>query len=195
MGRAIEVPTRISGSRVALRPLELRDVVAWAAAFVDDPELGAAWGVEEDPSEEDLGDRVGHAAEGAKEGRWVELAIADLSEDRLLGTVILHSFDWRHEHAEVGFWLIQGERGRGLATEAVELMVDWGFGKLGLHRVEMITLPALPHIDSVLGLAERLGFEREGVMRERNFERGRRLDTLILAVLRENWDRRAAAGA
>lgn len=56
-----------------------------------------------------------------------------------------------------------------------------------MHRVEMVTLP---EFDRALALAKRLGFRREGVMRERNLERGRRLDTVMLAVLREEWQSR-----
>jgi hypothetical protein len=87
--------------------------------------------------------------------------------------VILHSSTGA-QHAEVGFWLIKARRGQG-RDRAVELMVDWGFGKLGLHRVEMITLPALPH-RSVLG-SRAAGASAKGSC-ERNFERGQRLDAL-----------------
>ncbi len=185
MERTIEVPERIAGDRVLLRPLELRDVAPWVAAFVDDPELGPAWGVEEDPGEDELRDRVERAAEWPREGRGIELAIADRASGDLLGTVILHSIDWRHERGEVGFWLAAGERGRGAASEGVGLIVEWAFTELGLHRIEMITLPALPNFERVLALAKRLGFRQEGVMRERNLERGRRFDTMMLAILRE----------
>ena len=98
--------------------------------------------------------------------------------------MILHSIDWRHERGELGFWLAPDARGRGAATEGVGLLVNWAFSDLGLHRVEMITLPALPNFARVLALAKRLGFRQEGVMRERNLERGRRFDTMMLAVLR-----------
>jgi RimJ/RimL family protein N-acetyltransferase len=182
--RSIEVPARIAGDRVLLRPLEQRDVPAFAKAFEDDPELGPAWGAEEDPDDERLAERVGRASSLAAEGRGVELAIADRGSDELLGSVILHSIDWGHERGEVGFWLAPGARGRGVATEGVGLLVNWAFSDLGLHRVEMITLPALPNFARVLALAKRLGFRQEGVMRERNLERGRRFDTMMLAVLR-----------
>jgi ribosomal-protein-serine acetyltransferase len=184
---SIEVPASIAGKRVSLRPIEERDIPAWAAAFEVDADLGPAWGIEEDPGEDELRDRISSLAEAAAAGRAIELTIADADEDRLAGSVILHSFDWRHQHAEVGFWLLAEDRGRGLATEGVALMVDWAFRELGLHRVEMITLPALPHIDDVRALAFRLGFREEGVLRERNFERGKRYDTMMLAVLRDEW--------
>ncbi|MBA2522366.1 MAG: GNAT family N-acetyltransferase [Solirubrobacterales bacterium] len=188
----IEIPDRISGDSVSLRPLEEQDVASWAAAFDDDPDLGPAWGIEVDPGEEEVLGRMKDLSDAAAAGTAVELTIAD-AEDKLVGTVILHSFDWRHERAEVGFWLLVDLRRRGLATEGVALMVDWAFSELGLHRVEMITLPALPHITAVRALAARLGFREEGVMRERNFERGKRLDTMMLAVLREEWSFNPAA--
>jgi ribosomal-protein-alanine N-acetyltransferase len=184
--RTIEVPARIAGDRVLLRPLEPGDAEPWAAAFADDPDLGPAWGIDEDPGEEELRERIEGAGEWPREGRGLELAIADRTSDELLGTVILHSIDWRHERAEVGFWLKRGARGQGAAAEAVGLMVAWAFDDLGLHRIEMITLPALPNFPRVLALAKRLGFRQEGVMRERNFERGVRRDTMMLARLRDD---------
>jgi RimJ/RimL family protein N-acetyltransferase len=186
--REISVPRRIEGAVVDLRPLERRDVAAYVGAFADDPDLGPAAGSERDPDEASLLERLERAPEAAQRGRHVELAIVERDDDRLLGTVVLHSFDWRHERVEVGLWLARDARGRGLATAAVASVLNWAFEELGMHRVEMITLPALRHVDHVLGLAERLGFRREGLMRERNFERGRRLDTLMLSVLRHEWE-------
>ncbi len=174
----------MAGDRALLRPLEQRDVPVFAKAFEDDPELGPACGSEEDPDAAELAERVERASSLAAEGRGVELAIADRGSDDLLGSVTLHSIDWRNERGELGFWLARDARGRGVATEAVGLVVNWAFSDLGLYRVELITLPALPNFARVLALAKRLGFRQEGVMRERNLERGRRFDTMMLAVLR-----------
>jgi RimJ/RimL family protein N-acetyltransferase len=181
---AIEVPDRIEGERCILRPFTDADIPSWAQAFRDDPELGAAIGSETDPDEESLAGRPAKNVTGAEEGEYLDLAIADPVDDALLGGVILHSFDWRHMHTEVGFWLVPAGRGRGVATEATALCVDLAFRELGMHRVEMTTLPEL---DRVLALAERLGFRQEGVMRERNLERGARLDVVMLAILQEEW--------
>lgn len=190
MSPSLPAPDRLAGESVYLRPFKTKDLAAYAKAFVDDPGLGPAWGVEEDPDEAELRRRLDAGEEGLREGRWIELAAIDRETDQLAGGVILHSFDWRHQHTEVGLWLIPEFRGRGLATEAVSLVVGWAFAELGMHRVEMITLPAMRDYQSVIALANRLGFEEEGLMRERNFERGRRLDTVMLAVLREKWNAR-----
>lgn len=122
MARSIELPERIEGRSVSLRALHADDVPAYMAAFDADPELGVAMGREQDPTAAELRERPAKAAAAAAEGQWAELAIAD-GEDRLLGTVTLHSPDWRHEHIEVGFWLTPEARGRGAATEATELIV------------------------------------------------------------------------
>lgn len=168
-----------------LRPFVDADLKAWAQAFRDDPELGAAVGFDIDPTEESLSGRPQANVEGAAAGNYVDLAIVDPADEYVLwGGVILHSFDWRHMHTEVGFWLTPSARGAGVATEATALCVAWAFTELGMHRVEMTTLT---HADRVLALGERLGFRQEGVMRERNLERGRRLDIVMLAVLREDW--------
>ena len=162
-----------------LRPLAERDLAAYAAAFAAEPET--------DPDADSLRRRPQLVAEGAAAGDFIELAIADPADDRLLGSVTLHSFSWRHQRAEVGFWLASGARGRGLATEAIGNAVDWAFAANDLHRVEMTTAPGLVHEGKVMALAERLGFRREGLLRQRNFERGRRLDVIMLAVLHPDW--------
>jgi hypothetical protein len=69
----IDLPSRIEGPEVALRPAQIRDVPAWARAFVDDPELGPALGIEEDPDEAELRERVESSVVGPREGRWAEL--------------------------------------------------------------------------------------------------------------------------
>lgn len=187
MGGRIEIPAAIAGGGFVLRPLADRDLDAYARAFAAEPELGVAAGFETDPTIETLRGKPQRIAAAAAAGDWVELVMAAEDDDRLLGSVTMHSYDWGHGHAEVGFWVIERERGRGLATAAVGTALDWAFADQDLHRIEMATVPDLPHAPLVIALAERLGFVPEGLMRERNFERGRHLDILWLAVMRRDW--------
>jgi hypothetical protein len=86
--------------------------------------------------------------------RAYEFAIADAGDDSFLGTLMLHSCDWRHRRAEVGFWVVPWARGRGVVSAALGLALDWAFGDLGLERIEMT---ALPDNDVVPRVAERFG--------------------------------------
>jgi ribosomal-protein-alanine N-acetyltransferase len=179
-GVRIELPERLEGDDVLLRRLRPDDAAAYVAAFRADPELGRLLGMEQDPGEEAVRERAGRAVETAAEGKYVELAIGE----EFAGTVFLHSFDEHHRRAEVGFWLVPAARGRGLGSCAVACAVTWAFGELDLLRVEMTTTP---DNEAVFGLARRLGFTEEGVLRKRNVERGQRVDVVWFGVLREEW--------
>jgi len=172
----IELPASLQGDGVTLRRLRSGDAAGYAAAFRDDPELGRLIGTEAEPDEAQVRAR-------ATADRRFELAITD-EDDAFAGMVLLHSLDERHRRCEVGFWLVPGARGRGLASRAVRLVVSWAFEQLEVLRVEMTTTP---DNDRAFALAGRLGFTHEGVLRKRNLERGERVDVVWFGVLREEW--------
>jgi RimJ/RimL family protein N-acetyltransferase len=180
----IDVPARIAGDGVVLRELRAQDAPAYAQAFAADPSLGRLLGIEEDPSETAVRQRSAEAAARAREGRIVELVVADPKTDEMLGVVMLHSLVPQHRRGEIGFWLTPQARGRGHGGAAVRALIDWAFSKLDLLRVEMTTTPDNA---AVAALADRLGFVHEGVARKRNVERGRRVDVVSYGLLREEW--------
>jgi RimJ/RimL family protein N-acetyltransferase len=180
----IELPDRLADDEVTVRPMRGEDAKAYAAAFDDDTDLGRLLGVEQDPDQQAVRQRVDGQAQRAADGKGVELAIADPATDAFWGSVILHSFDWQNRRCEVGFWVVPSVRGRGVGSRAVTLAVSWALGSLDLLRVEMTTTPGNR---AVPALARRLGFTQEGVLRARNIERGQRVDILWFGVLREEW--------
>jgi [ribosomal protein S5]-alanine N-acetyltransferase len=176
-------PDGLERAGVHLRRLRARDAAPFAAAFRDDPRLGARIGIEQDPTEGSARRFVASLPRLRARGEYLCLAVSDGPKGAFLGLVMLHSFAWPHRRAELGYWLVPRARGRGLGRAAVGLLADWAFAELGLDRLEITTTP-----DNVaaLALARSLGFEQEGVMRARNYERGRRLDVAMLARLRNS---------
>lgn len=83
--------------------------------------------------------------------------------------------------AEVGYWLGETARGRGLATDAVRGLAGYAFGSLGLQR-----LFALPFADNggSRRVLEKAGFALEGVLRQSAVKRGRIRDQALYALLR-----------
>lgn len=171
----VELPERMDGEGFVLRRLRVADAAALTGAFRDDPALGGLLGFDEDPDEAWVRGRL---------GRTHELVIADPQTDAFLGMVLLHSFDETNRHCEAAFWLIAGARRRGLGTAVVTLMISWAMRELDVLRVELTTTPENA---ATQALAERLGFTREGVLRRRNIERGRRVDVVWYGLLREEW--------
>jgi RimJ/RimL family protein N-acetyltransferase len=172
----IELPDTLTGDGVALRRMRADDAPAYAAAFRDDAELGRLLGMEADPDEATMRERIAQARKNS-------LAIAG-PDGGFAGEVLLHSLDEQHRRAEVGFWLVPAARGSGLGSRAVALVVSHAFDALDLLRVEMTTTPDNA---AVFALARRLGFTQEGVLRKRNVERGQRVDVVWFGVLREEW--------
>jgi RimJ/RimL family protein N-acetyltransferase len=174
----------LSDGQVTLRWMRVDDAPASAAAFRDDPDLGRLIGAERDPDEAGIRERIARQEVDAAEGRGLQLAVADPVDDAFWGAMILHSLDWHSRRGEIGFWLIPAARGRGVGSAALALAVSWAFAELDLLRLEMTTTPENP---AVPALARRLGFTREGVLRARNIERGRRVDIVWFGLLREEW--------
>ena len=68
-----------------------------------------------------------------------------------------------HRNAQIGVGLGEQWRGKGYGGEAVNWVLDWGFGRLGLHR---IWLDAFEYNERACGLYKKLGFVEEGRERE-----------------------------
>jgi RimJ/RimL family protein N-acetyltransferase len=181
---AIALPREPTDGRVRLRRLEHADVDAYVAAFAADPELGRLLGLESDPDQAVLRDRLDRLDAAFASGRFVEVAIADAGSGEFLGSLTLHELDWKNRRGEVGFWIVPAARRRGVCEAAVRLALRWMFDGLDLERVELTTTT-----DNVAlaGLAAKLGFRREGTMRGRNLERGRRIDIVQFGLLRDDW--------
>ncbi|MGI8714908.1 MAG: GNAT family N-acetyltransferase [Solirubrobacteraceae bacterium] len=178
----IDIPQRLKAAGVTLRPIRTADTEPYAQAFVDDPNLGRLLGMERDPTSESLRERLANAHERAAQGKGVELAIE--RKGGFAGSVLAHSFDWTHRRCEIGFWLVPGARHHGLGGAAVARLLDWVFAELPIDRVEMTTTSDNA---ATRAFARRMGFLEEGVWRQRNVERGRRVDLAQFGLLREEW--------
>jgi ribosomal-protein-alanine N-acetyltransferase len=165
-----------------LRRLRARDAAPFARAFRDDPALGELIGADEDPTENGVRRFIARQPGLRARGEFLGLAVTDSSGRPFLGHVMLHTVAWRHKRAEIGYWLVPQARGRKIGGTAVSLLVEWAFSELDLDRVEITTTP---QNTAARALAETLGFTAEGVLKERNLERGKRVDVLLMARLRK----------
>jgi RimJ/RimL family protein N-acetyltransferase len=177
---AIEWPGELTDGFVLVRRLEPADAPKFAQAYRDDPTLGVMVGNETDPTEQEVAAQIANPGPAGIPA----LAIADASTREFLGGIGLYRVDMRHRRGEVGFWLTAAARGRGLGTRATRLITAWAFDALGFDRVELTTTPDNA---ATRRLAKGLGFREEGTMRRRNLERGRRVDVVMFAVLKDEW--------
>jgi ribosomal-protein-serine acetyltransferase len=85
--------------------------------------------------------------------------------DQVAGNISLMGYEALADLAEVGYWLRSDLCGRGYITEAGRAVVDFAFDHLGCHRLELRAAESNP---ASIRVAEKLGFQREGLLREAN---------------------------
>jgi RimJ/RimL family protein N-acetyltransferase len=88
-------------------------------------------------------------------------AIVNSATDRVLGSMDLRLNAQRYR-GHVGYWVAAEARGRGVCTSALRMLSRWAFRELELVRLELITDPENVASQRV---AEKVGYQREGVLR------------------------------
>jgi RimJ/RimL family protein N-acetyltransferase len=102
----------------------------------------------------------------------------------LIGTARVHVDVPDDRQGSVGYALWHEHWGRGLATEAAAAMLDLGFDRLGLHRIEATIEP---DNSASVRIAEKLGMRLEGRMKERFSTPDGWRDSLLYATTEDEW--------
>jgi ribosomal-protein-serine acetyltransferase len=100
------------------------------------------------------------------------------------GAVGVHPIDWPNRHCSIGYWLESGLQGRGIMTRACASILDYLFDELGLHRV---TIQCGTGNHKSCSIPQRLGFVREGVIRQAEWVNDRWLDMVVWGMLEDEW--------
>jgi RimJ/RimL family protein N-acetyltransferase len=102
-----------------------------------------------------------------------------------VGSALLFDFDLFAGHAEAGISLVPEARGRGVGTQAMRLLVEFGFVRCNLRRIH---LQAIASNAGALRSYEKAGFVVEGRRREHAWVRGRYEDIVLMSVLRSEFN-------
>jgi ribosomal-protein-serine acetyltransferase len=187
--------TCLLGDDAALIPRTVAIADAYQALWEVNYERLARWfpGLDGPPTLDGTRAALERVSQAWLEGSQLPLAIAVRADNgwRLVGAVNLF-IDDSAQSAEVGYWIDAGFEGHGLVTRAVTAVLDHAFGPLGVQRVELRTTPANQRSR---GVAQRLGFTQEGVLRSAAAFPGGRQDEVVYGLLASEWHRaRLAAG-
>ena len=174
--------------RLRLRPLRTGDAVALFAIF-SDPQVMLYWSTPPWQSISEAQRLVERDAKAMAAGEYVRLGLERLDDGHLIGNCTLFDLQAQNRRAEIGYGLAAHAWGRGYMHEALQALLEYGFGQLGLNRVEADIDPR--NLASARSL-ERLGFRKEGHLRERWIVNGVVSDTGLYGLLLSDWRKRAA---
>jgi RimJ/RimL family protein N-acetyltransferase len=121
-----------------------------------------------------------------QEGSGARLAIERSSDGLFIGWCSLAKWNPDYRSATMGYCLDNAAWGQGFATEAARALLEWAFETLELNRVQAATDARNAASARVL---EKLGFMREGTLREDCIVDGVVSDSWVYGLLRREWKR------
>lgn len=124
-----------------------------------------------------------------QEGSGVRLAIERIADGMFIGWCAFMQWNPDFRSALIGYCLGEEAWGHGFATEAAGAMVQWAFDTLDLNRIQSEADTRNRASERVL---EKLGFVREGTLRENCIVNGDVSDSSVYGLLRREWEQRAS---
>ena len=172
-------------ANVALRSLSLEDVDQFFKLVYENRQHLGKWmfWVTEDYSLADAQRHITEAQErfaaknGFEAGIWFN--------GQLAGCIRYNYIDWTHRNTELRYWLGADFEGNGLATKACRALIEHAFSELGLHRVE---IRCMSENTKSRRVPERLGFVKEGVLREVRWRSDHFVDHIVYGMLATQWE-------
>jgi RimJ/RimL family protein N-acetyltransferase len=169
----------LSTARLRLRPLRRDDAEALFLVFSDATTM-RFWSSPPHGSPLLTAEVIERAQMAFIAGDGIEWAITRAGDDAAIGKIGHWRWQRTHSRSEVGFILRRDLWGQGLAAEALGAIVDWGFSRLALHSTEAQL--DRENVGSQRTL-ERVGFVREGCLRQSYFDGREHRDTLVYGLL------------
>lgn len=110
----------------------------------------------------------------------INWAITLKGDDKMLGVIGHYRIKPEHYRAEVGYMILPEYHGKGITTEAVQCVVDYGFNTMQLHSIEGVIGPENEASQRVL---QKCGFVKEAHFKENEFYDGKFIDAVVYSKL------------
>ena len=178
------IPRLLETKRIYLRPFEITDVDACFPSLFD-TEMRRLTGTQNSFTRTQVERYVENAA---LDDSRLTLVICLQENDQIIGDIALMDMHAKNRSAHIRIAIDQVEhQGKGYGSEALLLMLDYGFGICNLHRIE---LEAYAFNERAIRTYEKLGFQREGVKRDVLFYNHQYHDAIQMSILEDEFRER-----
>jgi ribosomal-protein-alanine N-acetyltransferase len=161
----------------ALRPSDAEIIYG----YFSDPRVTRFFGMEPYTALEQAEQFIAGYLSAAEAGRGIRWGVAVRQTDLLVGTCGFHAWHVPHRRAEIGYEVRPDNWRTGVMSEVLPAMLQYGFDQMNLNRIAALISP--PNTASVR-LIEKLGFQREGLLREYSITAGIPEDLCSYSLLR-----------
>jgi len=180
----MKVQPTIMTKRLTLRPFDLSDGTRVQLLAEDDAIASTTLNIPH-PYEDGMAeDWIRTHGEGFQKGELINFAIVLESSRELIGAIGL-TFNHKHFHAELGYWIGKPYWNRGYCTEAAREILRYGFEERLLHRIHAIHFSRNPASGRVM---QKIGMKHEGRRRQHYFKWGSYEDIELYGLLRIEFE-------
>jgi RimJ/RimL family protein N-acetyltransferase len=178
------------GEKVRLRPFRLEDAESRFIATLDSPSRrGLQLGIELPTSVEGLRSSLEQWVD-CKEANGVIVFAVETLEGKPVGSISLHSMDYKNGIFGFGVVVDRPHRGQGYAEDAVKIILRYGFRERRFQKCNS----ACVHTNAAsIALHKKLGFTEEGRSRRRWFLDGEHHDDVLFGMTAEEFEARQSA--
>ena len=174
----------ITTPRVVLRWISEDDIDSLFEIF-SNPQVMRYWSSGPLANREAAAAMQREIAEGNENNTMLKWGLALRESNCVIGTTTLFNLSLSNGRAELGYAMGRAHWGKGYMNEALRALVAYAFDDMSLRRLEA---DVDPRNSASIRTLERLGFQREGFLRERWHVEGEIQDALFYGLLRREWE-------
>jgi ribosomal-protein-alanine N-acetyltransferase len=137
-------------------------------------------------TEKEVNEVVQHSLQSFREQKEIPWVIIDKNTNRLIGQFRFHKLHLWHSKTEMNVVISKGYQSKGVMTELLEKVLEFGFKILGLNRIVGDIFAGNERSQKLL---ENYGFHKDGVMRQTDFDGEQYHDTVVYSMLKSEYDR------
>jgi ribosomal-protein-serine acetyltransferase len=101
-----------------------------------------------------------------------------------VGRIGIHNIDHQNKIASIGYWLDENYTGKGIITKSCKAIINYAYNTLDLNRIE---IKCATGNNKSRSIPEKLGFTKEGILREGELINNTFIDLYIFSMLKNEW--------
>lgn len=113
-----------------------------------------------------------------------EYAFVIMADGKMEGRIGIYKIDNQNKIGEIGYWVSEGRQGKGLVSKCCKALIEYGFEKTGLNRIE---IKCGTENYKSQAIPERLNFKFEGILRQAELIRENFIDLKLYSMLKKEW--------
>ncbi|MFS1516437.1 GNAT family N-acetyltransferase [Bacillus sp. SCS-151] len=171
----------LTGNKVYLRPLDVEDSEIYFRMLYNS-ETRRLTGTQRSYTRKEINSYI---ESKSGDSSSIILLIALNASDDIIGDIALQDIDTINRSASIRIAIDADQhQGKGYGSEAISLMLEYGFGLLNLHRIE---LEVFSFNKRALHVYEKLGFKKEGIQRDRLYYDHQYHDAILMSMLEDEY--------